>query len=708
MAPSHTTGHLVTFRNDRLGGRLISLVNMVRLAHVYDLPFKVRWQHATDIASVFNDPNEFFQQAFVDDHFLTQQDWNGIRHDVIRPASIKGGGITALRSLLDQGRNILIDNSFGLVVLNGEDEATVAAQTAEVWADFPLSDTLRSTMNDIAGKLGPQASGYHIRRGDIISVRRVMNRPWPNKYVYDEVYYAHMERTLAQGATPILFSDDADTIARFTQRYPSLKPAETLFEGQTLTEGQRDAAELLAMSQCQQIIAPSHSGFSSTAATLGGVNHIDVVDDLSDTERRDAGQRLMARVKVISDTPLTGTDKGHMAQSLEHMLAVAQAEDDLPAAARIIDRHIQAGLDISFLYPKLVELYLNLGLPEKARAVGRAALKREVHFLSDFAATGLLTGVADMALGAEDRMAEQALSAFWNAPTVPLIASTIGALLQQGKLNATNFLPVSDASIGLWKKHPLRLAQSPSLSRLIGFETTERRLVPVIDPVTWDWMPLMRRIPPNGLAGHNLIPHFEKGFRRLQKDQPGADTDSLQALYDMLSGQDDTWRDRLPQIAAAHPEAAIVQHRASLGAWRAKDYAAATQFANAAVAAAPDAPAYQMWHGVVRGRSGDITGALTDFRAVARAGFNLPRLHLRLAAAAARCGDIKGQARALDAAVRIAPRDAVCRLNRADFLEQSGQTDKAVEDLAVVMRFDQIPPRAQLLWDKCKRAVSAA
>lgn len=54
-------GKLIAFRGDRLGGRLISLLNTLRIADHYDLPFDVHWRNSDGL----DDPTEIFSEAFV-------------------------------------------------------------------------------------------------------------------------------------------------------------------------------------------------------------------------------------------------------------------------------------------------------------------------------------------------------------------------------------------------------------------------------------------------------------------------------------------------------------------------------------------------------------------------------------------------------------------------------------------------------------------
>ena len=66
-------GCLIAFRNDRLGARLISLVNAMRIGSTYDVPVQVHWPEARDVGRVFNDPTEIFDGCFVAEHFQTAE-----------------------------------------------------------------------------------------------------------------------------------------------------------------------------------------------------------------------------------------------------------------------------------------------------------------------------------------------------------------------------------------------------------------------------------------------------------------------------------------------------------------------------------------------------------------------------------------------------------------------------------------------------------
>lgn len=696
-------GSLITFRNDRLGGRLISLVNMLRLAQTYDLPFQVRWHASDDIAKIFNDPAEFFDPNFVAQHFITAGAWHALRGDVIRPSTLGTPDIATLRSLIDQGRHILIDPSFGHLVLGGENAQTVARQTAETWAHFPLSTALRDEAARITAQMGPNATGYHIRRGDIITTPRVMNKPWPHKYIYDEVYEAHITHSLAQGTTPILFSDDADTLSRFTNRFPGLRAAQTLLRKSACTPGQNDLLELLTMAACAKIIAPNASGFSSTAATLGGVQHIDILADLSPAQATAAAEALVARTRHIPSTPPKLREKGHLSQSLGHMVPYLRGLGRHREAAEILQSHIDAGLNISHLYPQLAEAWLTLGDIDRTRALGTTVHRREVHYLVDLATTTALCGLADRAAGDTAQMANRMLTAYWNAPQSPLICGLVGALLQSGTLTAHTFLPTTPAAMTTLIRPSMRLMQSPALANNLDLDPTAP-LVPATDPLLWDWAPLMRPAPKDWLRKHRLRAHYERGLARRRRQINDADAQSLQALFDMHLGDQDGWFARLNTLAKANPDHAMVQHRASLAAFTNGRIPLALDRATAAISADAAAPAHRIWRGILRAKANDHTGAFYDLNWAADAGFTLPRLHLRLAAAAAKTGNVPAQLRAMDSAIRIAPRDAVSRLTRAEYHDRRGDHDRALADLAIVMRFDQVPPRAQAMWDRCQAA----
>ncbi|MEM0945591.1 MAG: hypothetical protein AAGI70_16775, partial [Pseudomonadota bacterium] len=113
------SGRLVAFRSDRLGARLISLVNALRLAQDYDLPMGVHWQQATDIGQAFNDPGELFAADFVAHRFIDLASFRARRGEAARLRDLISDGPDAVRDTLAEGRDVLVELAFGLALFPG-------------------------------------------------------------------------------------------------------------------------------------------------------------------------------------------------------------------------------------------------------------------------------------------------------------------------------------------------------------------------------------------------------------------------------------------------------------------------------------------------------------------------------------------------------------------------------------------------------------
>lgn len=703
------SGHLVTFRNDRLGGRLISLLNMMRIARDHDLPFRVRWHETADIAHVFNDPGLFFEAGFVAEHFITAQDWAEMRPRAVRLRDLGPPDPQGLREVIDRGGIVLIDGSFGHDLLGGEDAEAVRKSASALWTDFPLAPAIRAEADAIRARVADGAMGYHVRRGDLISSHRVINRAWPQKYVFDEIYFRNLDRDIAQGHTPILFTDDPDTDARYRDRFPQLIPAADLYDPAPFEEGQRDLLELIAMSCCSRVVAPAQSGFSSTAATLGGVRHIDVLGNLSPEEVEAAHEALVTRVaKARPDDSLATT--GHLSQSLAHAEPWLIARGRSDEAERLLSDHLFGGVDISFLYPRLVLLRLDLGDAEGALAAHALAEGREVHYAGDTALTDAYGALAALELGQAETAARLARRAFWQSGGLPQVSAITSALLSLGHLDDRTFLPMDEASRALWRHPASRLPGRPGIRRALGCaETEDTPPICSLNAVSWDWFPLIRPIPAQQLRQHPHRKQHEAGLDRLEATEtPGAL--SLAALYDALIESEADPLGRLREIAQEAPDAPMVHHRLSVAAAKMQDRDFALEGAERAAELCPDAPAFVAWRGITRGQAGDRDGERADLeKAVFDLGFALPRLPLKLAASGRKCGDTDLQARAHDIAVDIAPRDAASRLGRAVFRAQNGDPEAALRDLDIILRHDVVPPNAIALQERltARRAMAS-
>lgn len=702
MAQSSGPGQLITFRNDRLGGRLMALVNTMRVAETYDLPFAVHWHEATDVGKVFNDPKLFFASGWVDEHFISREDFEARRDRSVRFDQLTDTSIDGIRDLLAKGRDILFVQPFGYSLVGDETDDEVAKLCNRIWRNFPFAESLAPDLAAFSEQLDG-ATAYHIRRGDIITEGRPMNRAWPGKYTPEQYFNRHMARSIGAGAKPVVFSDHAGTIDRFARRFPDLIPIDRLLSSSHLTEGQRDLMELYAMSTCARIIAPASSAFSSTATALGGCPKLDVTEDLSPDDIVGAKQDL---VDYLAEAAEHGEidSPGDLAQMCQHLADDLAEQDRQPEAAKIIGGLIDAGLNISFLYPLAMQQMLDAGDLDAIVATGRHLSTRMLYHRKDAAEALALLSLAYLEKGELDLAGTTALRGYWHGPDTPLVRQLLGTYFAVGALDGSPFPPVSAALLGL------RRRSAPVLDRFSGFAALRRKLdilgqkgnlVPGVASIEWDWGPLMRAFNPARIKDDPQRERIERGLEMMQREGTGADIDSLSALYAYYLGKKGQGINRLTAATDTYPEEAIVWHRLALAHWYERDFDHAEEAADRTVELDPTSPARRGFRGIIRNRTRDYDGAIEDLNAAIDGGVSVPMLYLVLADVLRRKGNLDDAIKVLDRGVAFSPREQEPRFLRARMNLEAGRADQSLTDLEALISIDTRAPKVLLLHADC-------
>ena len=691
-------GRILAFRNDRLGARLISLINALRLSRRYELPLAVYWIRATDIGHVFNDPKSFFEAGFVDRHFIDEAEWKSVRDDALRIGNLAADGIDRLRAALAEGRDVLVDAAFGLTVLGQETTEEVRTQISELLADFPFADALRPSMAEIAATV-TGGTAYHIRRGDLISFPRAMHRSWPKKYVPDEIYMVHIEREIAAGARPIVFSDHPETVQRFKAAYPQLIAAAELFDVSHLSPGQRDLMELYAMSRCAKIIAPGQSAFSSTAAELGGAVKIEIGEDLSSDAHRDALERLSTRLADPARGDVV-SGAGDLGQSFPHVIEHLTASGRRAEAIASLDAQIRAGLNISFLYPS--QLGQQLAEEDYAGAVRTGAIMRSrvLYHRVDFATGEVLHGIALIASGQRDAGILHIANGFWHEPDAVIPRTVVGLLIELAVLGPSNFLPMTRNAQRLRRRTARDAVADARLKPLFGLvaEGTQPTSIPGLEPLSWDWGAFYRAFSSNSVARHPHREGYEKAMGKLPDDPDAA---SLKAIYAALCGDLDKAARDLSDLARLAPNQAMVHHRLSVALYTAREFKLAHRAAAEALQISSAIPALQAWHGFTAIRNKEFGAAVDGLRLALNAGFALPSIRGLLARALEAAGDRDEALAELDAAIADSPAEQQFRFERARLHAGEERLDEAVADLELLESLDRRAPKVMLLLAEC-------
>lgn len=659
-------GSLIAFRWDRLGARLITIVNTIRLAEDHGLPFCICWPRAIAMEAELNDPTELFAPDFVARHFGGIEELGDRRRAAV---SLARAGDPA--QVLASGRDVAVEMVSGVAVLPGEDPDRVTARCGEVFRALPWAEALRAPMAALGTGLAG-ATACHLRRGDTIRFSRAMQKPWPNKYVPEEFFRPHIEAALGAGRPVVVFSDDPALVTRLQRDYPGLRAAAELVPGGAgLTPAQRDMLELYAMSLCARIVAPEQSAFSATAATLSGRTHTDVMAALPAPVRAAAHAALLARVQ---ERPDSFDGPGEIGQCVPHLVRWLEAEGRGPEAARLCAGLVRGGLDISFVSAAAMRLALAHGQPAEAVALADGALAARPPLVDrDLVACRLSEAAARAALGDRRGACRALLNAFALAPTEAALRRLVPLLAAAGALPAEAFLPHDPALIALiGPRLPLPQPGTPgaALAALIppGAALPERGLA---DSLCVDWEPLLSARPLRDMLAR------EGGLPRALALAAAADgaapaVRSMHALVLAESGAPEVALQRLHPVAAEAPDDALVLHRLSRVRALARQPLRACQAAERAVALA-GLPAHHAWAGHVMQRIADRREAAAEhLRTAVAAEIGLPSVPVTLAAVERRLGRGDAALAALDLAARLAPNSGSVPLTRARYLFEDG------------------------------------
>tara|TARA_B000000460_G_scaffold137674_1_gene97014 strand:- start:7859 stop:9781 length:1923 start_codon:yes stop_codon:yes gene_type:complete len=317
---------IIGFRKDRIGARLIGLLNILRLGRKFDTQARFLWLAEPDGPyPELVDPNDFLQADFVARHI-------GI---VSRKPNLDARtNLTAISPIVDaaqfsrnlaEGQRFHSDAAFEAVTFMGEDVAAARAEIAAIAKTLPLARRLKAELRSARAKLEAwggsleEASAIHLRRGDLLDGEPWSLSSWPEKYVPDEFCLAWTDAT--EGPV-IVFSDTPGAAAHLAAAHERIVPVDRLLDLGALKPAERDVLEVMLMAGCAHIGAPGGSAFSRAAAAMGSARLIALPRELPDAVRLQASQHLLERV---IGRPGSFYASGDLAQSAQFAASHADA-----------------------------------------------------------------------------------------------------------------------------------------------------------------------------------------------------------------------------------------------------------------------------------------------------------------------------------------------------------------------------------------------
>jgi len=287
---------------DRFGGRFSSLLNTFRIAEDYRTTPVVLWNRDHHLYADMNAPELLFSDDFIKAWFLPESlkklgylmGPNGLPEQMTQVH--KTHDEAAFRAAIKAKTPFLVTTT-GRLDLPWEDPKVTAESYAKMFSRVVFSDQCKA----IFAKLDPlfaethEVVGIHLRRGDIIRDDAVSARYWQGRYIPDEYFATAMQMLNEQGKRLMLFTDDRVVKAAYREAFPDLLVVDDYVPAGSVPDPLYDVAEFYAMMSCAEIVTPTRSAFSQTAAEVGQKPIRRVLDLLDDEQVTACTEALRAR-----------------------------------------------------------------------------------------------------------------------------------------------------------------------------------------------------------------------------------------------------------------------------------------------------------------------------------------------------------------------------------------------------------------------------
>src|SRR6056297_3243924 len=657
-------GWFIGLRKDQLGARLLMMLNSIRLAEDYGTDFRINWFPRGAMAPKLDTPSDLFAQAFIDRHFIDNESFEAL-DSLTRPlwSFLKDKTPEQLEAHLAEGGHVLLDEGFEIVEFPWEDGGDLRGRFRGFISRIGFNPVVQRHIGQIETAMA-QGSGrvvaYHIRRGDILNEDPWKHKEWPAKIEPDELYSAYLEKNAGAGA--LVFSDQAESIARFTTAHSQVRSITDLVDLEGCKPVQRDFLELFAMSRASEIVAPPISAFSRAAARLSGQERKCFHEVMTLAERDAAYEHLVSRFNAGVENFITPSEAAHVYVKLARRLQETGREAE---AWEIGQSILDAGADNAFmpLFHAINGMYLSKW-DEALRYIDIAL--SDPHQWQENYITGLAVRAHVLgALGRRKSARQSFLQAFWQKPMLPDITVIGSFMIKRGRLRPGATLPFDRDTLLVLPVRYLQTNIVVQQSRILRRRASDLSSI----AIEWPWFAM------DGKTDRllNAPRELERMRDRLAAHHggtPGAGPYSYCALLEARMGRLKEALEMNTKAVEAAPEDAMVRKRQAEILLMTGDHAAALAEAEICRAIAPD---HAFWHfltGLIHRAVGDTATARTWFEAACAMDDSTAELHAQLADLCREMGDEEGAVAALDRAAEIAPNQQRYRNRRERLLKK--------------------------------------
>ena len=659
---SPARGLFIGLRKDQLGARLLMMLNAIRLSEDYGTDFRINWFPRGAMAPTLATPTDLFSEAFIECHFIENAEFEALG-PIAKPlwTFMNDEGPKRLEAHLAGGGHVVLDEGFEIVEFPWEDASDLRERFRGFISCIGFNPVVAGHIEQIeaamAANEGRRTIAYHIRRGDILNTDPWKHKEWPAKIEPDELYSAYLEKN--GGAKALVFSDQPESIARFTTAHPQVGSIDDLVDLKGCKTVQRDFLELFAMSRASEIVAPPISAFSRAAARLSGQERKCFHEVMTVEERDRAYDRLLERFAKGPEAFITPSEAAHVFVKLARRLQEAGREQE---AWEIGQRILDAGADNAFMPLAHALNGMYLGKWDEAltyinRALADPHQWRE-NYISGLAVRAHILG----ALGRRKRARRSFLRAFWQKPMLPDVTVIGTFMIKRGRLRAGETLPFDRETLLVL---PVRYQQT---NIVVQQNKILRRRASDLSTlaIEWPWFAMDGKTDRFLNAPHEL----KKMQARLAKHHggvPGAGPFSYDALLEARMGKPERALEMNARAVEAAPDDPMVRKRQAEFRMMTGDYAGALAEMEVCRACAPD---HAFWHfltGLIHETAGDRAAARACHEAACEMDDSTAELHAHLADMCRDTGDTEGAVAALERAAEIAPNQQRYR-NRRDRL----------------------------------------
>ena len=191
---------IIGFRRDRIGARLICMLNVMRLSRKFGVSGTYLWLREPQDSPYpeLADPHDFLTADFVARHIriIDQPPERGQRQNVNTVTS--GSNVEGFAAMLAAGQLYECDSLAEIIGFMDEPAADAAADIRDIARQVvlapPLAEALAKARDIVARAGGGDPVAIHVRRGDILDGDPWSYGAWPSKYVPDEFYRGFIDQ----------------------------------------------------------------------------------------------------------------------------------------------------------------------------------------------------------------------------------------------------------------------------------------------------------------------------------------------------------------------------------------------------------------------------------------------------------------------------------------------------------------------------------